>query len=275
MTPLGKLTTLYDFCSQNSPEANCTDGYGPVAGVIQASNGNLYGTTYWGGAFNPANGESNAGTVYEIPPTVGSLTWVYSFCSATSPASACTDGFAPYGGLVQGTDGNLYGTTAGGGEGKGGTIFQITPAGSLTTEYSFCLSCSSDNSNSPLWGALVQDTNGTFYGTAGAGGNGNSTCNATFGSLGCGTVFRLSMNLGPFVEPQTTSGAVGATVKILGTSLTNASSVSFNGTAAAFAVVSSSEITATVPAGASYGFIQVVTAHGGTLSSNVPFTVLQ
>jgi uncharacterized protein (TIGR03437 family) len=74
------------------------------------------------------------------------------------------------------------------------------------------------------------------------------------------------------VETQTTSGEVGATVNILGSDLTGATSVSFNGIAATFTVVSRSLITATVPAGASTGTIEVVTP-SGTLSSNVPFRV--
>ncbi|HEV2176912.1 MAG TPA: IPT/TIG domain-containing protein [Terriglobia bacterium] len=76
-----------------------------------------------------------------------------------------------------------------------------------------------------------------------------------------------------FVEPQTTSGKVGAAVKILETNLTGATSVSFNGTAATFTVVSPSLITTTVPTGATTGTVQVVTP-SGTLSSNVPFRVL-
>jgi uncharacterized repeat protein (TIGR03803 family) len=107
----------------------------------------------------------------------------------------------------------------------------------------------------------MQDTNGTFYGTTYAGGANKK-----------GAVFSLSTGLGPFVETQTTSGAVGAAVIILGTNLTSATSVTFNGAAAAFTVVSSSEITTTVPAGATTGTVQVVT-HGSTLSSNVPFRV--
>jgi hypothetical protein len=66
---------------------------------------------------------------------------------------------------------------------------------------------------------------------------------------------------------------VGAVVKILGTDLTGATGVSFNGTAAVFKVISSSLVTAAVPAGATSGTVQVVTP-GGTLSSNVPFRVL-
>jgi len=85
-------------------------------------------------------------------------------------------------------------------------------------------------------------------------------------------VFSLSLGLGPFVETQTTSGNVGAPVKILGTNLTGATSVSFNNTPAMFKVVSSSEIATTVPTGATSGTVQVVTP-SGTLSSNVLFRV--
>jgi hypothetical protein len=81
------------------------------------------------------------------------------------------------------------------------------------------------------------------------------------------------MGLGPFVKTQTTSGGVGAVVKILGTGLTGATRVTFNGVVAAFEVVSSSLIATTVPAGAASGTVQVVTP-AGTVSSNVPFRVL-
>jgi hypothetical protein len=98
-----------------------------------------------------------------------------------------------------------------------------------------------------------------FYGTA-------------IGVIGDGTVFSLSVGLGPFVETQTTSGKVGAVIKILGTDLTGATSVSFHGTAAVFTTVSPSLITTTVPAGATTGKVEVVTP-SGTLSSNMPFRV--
>jgi uncharacterized protein (TIGR03437 family) len=81
------------------------------------------------------------------------------------------------------------------------------------------------------------------------------------------------MGLGPFVETQTTAGKAGAAVKILGSDLTGATSVTFNGTPATFTVVHPSEITTTVPSGATTGTVQVVTP-GGTLLSNVPFLVL-
>ena len=74
------------------------------------------------------------------------------------------------------------------------------------------------------------------------------------------------------MKTQTTSGEVGAAVRILGTDLTGATSVSFNGTAAVFTVVSPTYITTTVPVGATTGEVQVTTPNG-TLSSNVPFRV--
>ena len=115
---------------------------------------------------------------------------------------------------------------------------------------------------------LFQATNGDLYGTTPLGGAlTTGACAAP--PYGCGTIFRLSMGLGRFVETQTTSGSVGAAIKILGTDLTGATGVTFDGTAATFAVVSPSLITTTVPTGATTGTVQVVTA-GGTLSSTCP-----
>lgn len=85
-------------------------------------------------------------------------------------------------------------------------------------------------------------------------------------------MFSLSVGLGPFVETLTTSGKMGAAVTILGTDLKGATSVTFNGTAATFTVVSKSEITTTVPTGATTGFVEVTT-RGGTLKSDVVYTV--
>jgi len=172
-----------------------------------------------------------------------------------------TDGSEPYAGLVQATNGNFYGTTVYGGancvpDGGCGTIFKITPGGALTTLHSFDVT---DGEN-PETG-LTQDTNGKFYGTMQAGGAYNG-----------GTIYSLSVGLGAFVETQTSSGKVGAAVKILGTDLTGATSVTFNGTVATFTVVSKSEITTTVPTGATTGRVQVVTP-SGTLTSNVNFRV--
>src|ERR1039458_7746179 len=213
ITPGGTLTTLYSFCSQT----NCTDGAEPYARLVQAANGNFYGTTVGGGV-------RGGGTVFEITPT-GTLTTLHRFNG--------TDGATPYAWLVQAANGDLYGTTyAGGANNGGGTVFKITPGGTLTTLYSFCSQSGCTDGGSPYAG-LVQDTNGDFYGTTADGG-------------GSGTVFRLSVGLGPFVKTQPPNGKVGAAVEILGTNLTGATSLSFNGTAAVFTVVSPTLITTTV-----------------------------
>jgi uncharacterized repeat protein (TIGR03803 family) len=250
ITPGGTLTTIYNFCSQ----AGCTDGIVPN-GLVQASNGDFYGTTVAGGV-------NGYGEVFRLTPS-GALTTLYSFC----PLSNCTDGDTPYAGLVLATDGNFYGTASLGGvtnsnctEGCG-TVFKVTPSGVLTVLHSFDYT----DGYRPIAG-LIQGTDGTFYGTTAFGGA-NSTC-----EIGCGTVFSLSVGLRPFVETKPSSGAVGATVKILGTNLTGATSVTFNGTAAVFTVVSRSLIATTVPAGATSGKVQV-TVPSGTLTSNVRFTV--
>jgi uncharacterized repeat protein (TIGR03803 family) len=249
ITPGGTLTTLYSFCGQSG----CTDGEYTYAGLVQAANGDFYGTTSQGGAGSNCPYTWGCGTVFKITPG-GTLTTLHRFNG--------TDGYEPGGPLVQASDGNLYGITYADGANGRGTVFKITPGGTLTTLYSFCGQSGCTDGEFPWFGAgLVQATNGDFYGTTSQGGLAND-----------GTVFSLSVGLGPFVETQPTSGKVGAAVKILGTNLTGATNVSFNGTAAVFKVISSSEITTTVPTGATTGKVQVVTP-SATLSSNVPFGV--
>jgi hypothetical protein len=142
-----------------------------------------------------------------------------------------------------------------------GTVFNMTSAGTLITLYNFCSDAGCTDGETPVSG-LTQDTNGTFYGTTANGGVNNDV-----------TVYSLAMGLGPFVKTNPTVGAVGRTINILGTDLTGTTAVTFNGVAATFTVVSSTYITATAPAGATTGLVQVTTP-GGTLSSNVVFQVL-
>jgi uncharacterized repeat protein (TIGR03803 family) len=255
MSPAGKLTTLYTFCSQ----ANCADGNVPRAGLVQGTDGNFYGTTSEGGIQYCGPYGFGCGTVFRITPK-GTLTTLHTF--------DLTDGAYLLDGLVQGTDGNFYGTAFYGGTSGNcnagcGTVFEITPKGTLTTLHSF----DSTDGDEPV-GGLVQTTNGNFYGTTYQGGATSFTC-----TFGCGTVFSLGVGLGPFVETVPTSGKLGATVTILGNNLTGATSVSFNGTPATFTVVKSSEIKTKVPAGATTGTVEVTTPSSGTLKSNVAFRV--
>jgi uncharacterized repeat protein (TIGR03803 family) len=237
ITAGGTFTVLQNFAGGN--------GSHPQGDLIQASNGNFYGTTTAGGASNACS--NGCGTIFMITPN-DTLTILHSFVG--------TDGQFPYAGLTQATDGNFYGTAEEAGANLHGTVFTITPSGTLTTLHSF----DSTDGAYPYAG-LLQATNGNFYGTT-----------YQDGANGYGTVFSLSVGLGPFVKTLPASGVVGAAVKILGTKLTGATSVTFNGTAATFTVKSKSEITTTVPTGATTGTVQVITPNG-TLSSNVPFTV--
>jgi uncharacterized repeat protein (TIGR03803 family) len=255
ITPSGTLTTLYSFCSQSG----CPDGWSPAAGLVQATNGDLYGTTDLGGN---CGFQSGCGTVFKITPA-GTLTTLYSFCSGSD--GNCPDGGLPDAPLIQASSGDLYGITTHYGaencESFCGTIFKITPSGTLTTVHQFCRQRYCPNGGEPLW-ALVQATNGDFYGTT------------YFGGVnGGGTVFSLSVGLGPFVKTLTPSGEAGAAVTILGSDLSGATSVTFNGAAATFTVNSTgTAIETAVPTGASSGPVRVVTP-AGALSSK-PFQVL-
>jgi uncharacterized repeat protein (TIGR03803 family) len=259
ITPKGGFITLYSFCN------TCTgQGYNPEAGLIQATDGNFYGTTQHGGTYG-----YGYGTVFKITPA-GALTTLYSFDGYPS-------GSQPTDTLTQATDGDLYGTTYSGGNATAcqnyygsnecGTVFKITLTGTLTTLHDFCLQTDCVD-GAFAYAGLVQGTNGNLYGTTFGGGTYNP-CYAD----GCGTVFEMNVGLGPFVETVLTSGRVGASVRILGTNLNGATSVTFNGTPAVFKVVSGSLISTTVPAGATTGPVQVVTP-SGTLTSNVNFQVL-
>jgi|HubBroStandDraft_4_1064222.scaffolds.fasta_scaffold16429_2 uncharacterized repeat protein (TIGR03803 family) len=236
---LTTLTTLHTFCTQ----PGCPDGVDPT-GLTLAPNGDLWGATQSGGA--TCNDQAGLGTIFKLTPS-GQFTTVYAFC---------LEGAEPTAQLIVGSDGNFYGTTVLGGPFGAGTIFRITPDGALTTLYSAGAT------------TLMQDTDGDFYGTTSDGG---SNCLPA----GCGTLFRLSIGLSPFVKALPASGKAGAVVKILGTDLTGATGVMFNGTAAVFTVNSAgTSISTTVPAGAATGTVQVTLSGGGTLSSNLPFRVL-
>jgi uncharacterized repeat protein (TIGR03803 family) len=246
ITAQGRFTSLYSFCVK----ASCVDGSEPEAGLIQAIDGDLYGTSLSGGAHD-------VGTVFKIT-TNGTLITLYSFCAQTN----CADGSSPAARLVQAIDGKFYGTTAIGGANLLGTIFKISSSGTLTTLHSFDSTDGAEPS-----GGLLQATDGNFYGATFLGGP--FTCD----SEGCGTIYSLGMGLGPFVAFVHAAGKIGQTGPILGQGFTGTTSVSLNGTPASFTVVSDTFIRATVPAGATTGYVTVTTPTG-VLISNVPFHVL-
>ncbi len=236
ITPSGTLSVLDSF--------DGSDGGASQAGLIQATDGDLYGTGKFGGTYG-------GGSVYRLTPT-GKLTTLYSF-------SGGADGSGPNSVLIQATDSNFYGTTEGGGTYGTGTIFKISPSGKQTTLYEFSSAYSGPGNS--IYAGLFQATNGDLYGTTQYGGSADD-----------GTFFSFSVGLGPLVETLPTSSETGAEIRILGDHLENSTRVTFNGKAATFIVFSGTEISATVPPGATTGTVQVTTP-SGVLSSNKPFTV--
>ena len=166
VTPGGVLTDLYNF--------DIVHGAAPVGSLVQATDGNLYGTTTSGGTSTACMG-FGCGTVFKITPG-GALTTVYSFSGP--------DGSNPSW-LMQASDGNFYGTTAEGAsqtcKAGCGTVFQLTPGGTLTTLHTF----NGADGDGPV--GLLQASDGNLYGTTGLGGAGPSCAG------GCGTVFKLSL----------------------------------------------------------------------------------
>jgi len=152
------LTTLANF--------NSTDGREPFAGLVQGSDGNFYGTTNSGGSSTNCGG--GCGTVFKMTPA-GIVTTLVSF-------DFYTTGGYPNAGLVQGSNGNFYGTTYAGASSGQGSVFQVTPSGIFTTLVQFTYT----NGGGPS-GGLVQGSDGNFYGTT-----------YTGGSFGGGTVFRMT-----------------------------------------------------------------------------------
>lgn len=163
VTTDGVLTLLHSFAG--------ADGSAPRSGLILGKDGNFYGTTCYGGT-----APNGGGTVFRITPR-GSLTTLYSFADQRYAAA----GYFPCGGLLQGTDGNLYGTTTAGGRYDQGTIFRMTPAGQLTTLHAFA----GPPDGADPEAALIQASDGNFYGT---------TAGAAVQGQCCGTVFRMQPN---------------------------------------------------------------------------------
>ena len=148
ITPVGALTVLFTF--QADQGGHFTNGNQARAGMVEGKDGFLYGTTLAGGA-------SNQGVVFKISKT-GTFQVLHSFCSL----AGCADGSAPQAQLALGNDGNLYGTTLGGGSANAGTVFRFTPAGTLTTLHS--LDGAGDGAEP--FGGLIQASDGNFYGAS-------------------------------------------------------------------------------------------------------------
>ena len=244
VTPKGALTVLHNFTGTGA------EGAGPSGTLIQAADGNFYGTAAFGGNGTGCSFDE-CGTVYKMTPQ-GSFTTLADLNYG--------EGQGPVG-LIQATDGNFYGTSEFGGSNCDcGSIFEVTPQGVVTALHAFG---DHDGPGSLPFSGLFQSTNGTFYGTTFASSNPQPSY---------GVVYGLSVGLGRFLQTIPALGKVGTSVMILGNGLTGTTSVTFNGVQATFTVASDTEITASVPVGATTGKVQVTTP-SGVLSSNVVFRV--
>jgi uncharacterized repeat protein (TIGR03803 family) len=175
-------SVLYNFCSTDTMSVACTDGSAPNQGVIQASDGNYYGTTTTGGA-------NSAGTVFRLTPS-GTLTTLYSFCAS----AGCADGSNPSTPLVEAPDGSLYGGTAAGGTGEDsaehcengcGVIYRLTLAGAQSVVYNFCQLAGCGDGIAPA--QFVFGSDGNIYGVTSLGGPPYTSC-----ENGCGEFFKLT-----------------------------------------------------------------------------------
>jgi uncharacterized repeat protein (TIGR03803 family) len=259
--------------------------YGPL---LQASDGDFYGVTQFGGTFS-------AGTVYKVAGA--KVTTLYNFDGP--------HGSYPIGGLVQGSDGYLYGTTTAGGSTNAGVIYKITTTGSLTVVVNFDnvhtlagyqayagLVAGSDGNlyGATIWGGTFGD--GTIFKMTDDGGytvlynfdapHGDGAYSTPFqhtsgkifgmtergGTPGKGGIYSLDDGVAPFASLVVTLGPVGKTVGILGQGFSGASSVKFNGAPASFKVVSDTYLTTKVPSGET-GIVTVTTPSGTLVSKQI------
>ena len=240
ITSAGLITVLHNLTG--------ADGAQAYSGVIQATDGNFYGVTSTGGS-------SNAGVVFKVTSS-GTYTVLHNL-------NGTTDGNGPFSGLMQATDGKLYGTANGGGSSSMGTLFNITTSGTFTVLVNFS-GANGSLPNSPL----KQNTNGILYGDTYYGGN-VSLCS----NNGCGVFYSLNIGAKAFINLPTTSGKVGSKIGIFGQGFSSSSVVKFNGvTATSVTRSGTTYLTATVPTGASNGFVTVKTG-STTLTSTQKFTV--
>jgi uncharacterized repeat protein (TIGR03803 family) len=239
ITRTGELTVLHNFDGMH--------GSNPTTGLIQANNGNFYGVAGFGGV--AGYGGFFGGVLFKITPG-GLFTVLHQF-------TGWEDGRNPIqGGLMQATDGYIYGTDDYG-IANDGVLFRISPSGIFSALHQF------DGTHGGGEKAyLLQHTNGLLYSDTAIG-----------GSADRGVFYSLDVGLPPSVTFLPAARPVGGTLEILGQGFNDATAVSFNGTPASFNVESDTYMTAKVPAGATTGNI-TVTEPSGTLHSQKQFRVI-
>jgi uncharacterized repeat protein (TIGR03803 family) len=237
ITPAGKFTIVHNFAGYPN------DGSQPYGSIIQAADGNFYGTTLRGG-------KSNLGTIYKMTPA-GILNVIHSFDST---------GYNPLAGLIQATDGKFYGAGS-----SIGVLFQATSSNPSVYSVKVKLTGTTGlypGSNPQI--PMFQHTNGTLYGDTEYGGSGTVNCGT---AANCGVLYSLDMGLQPFVALMTTSGKAGKVIEILGNGLTGTTNVMFGSGPATITFVSDTYMTATVPPTGTSGPVTVTTPSGTRVSS--------
>ena len=238
ITTAGAIKTVYGFVD--------TTGSFPNSGVIQGTDGKLYGTT----SFGAANGN---GGIYKVT-TGGAFTLLHSTDNPTGPAN--------WNDLLQATNGNFFGAAEGGGSGNMGGLYELTSAG----VFSSFLFTNQNATGSQPFAPLMQHTNGTVFGTNSVGGSPFPTA---------GTFFSLNIGAAPFISlvSPIPAGKLGSQIGILGQGFSSSSVVKFGGTTATTKTLTGTTfILATVPAGAHTGTVTVTTGTS-TLTSTKTFKV--
>ncbi|MBZ5598293.1 MAG: IPT/TIG domain-containing protein [Acidobacteriia bacterium] len=215
-TPGGAIKVIHNFTG--------IDGSRPVGPLAQASDGNLYGTTF-------AGGPNNNGEVFKMT-LAGKITVLHTF-----DVNGVSDGEFPDAGLLAASDGYLYGVNGSGGADTVGTLFRITTSGIFTKLFDFT-DVGGSVPGAYAGTTLMQHTNGNLYGLAYRGG---ASDNGTFFSLFAPNLIQILKVSGPiFVLP-------GGPVQILGNNLTHAIFVNFGSVQAQFQPGTDNYLTATVP----------------------------
>ena len=285
----GTVAVLYKVTTTGAFAVMATLVGQTYAPLLVGTDGNLYGTTFYGGTYN-------GGTVFQFSPSSKKIKTLFAFHTEWYPAgpltqgvdgalygtlssggtgdtgavyrittggtykvlynfstAGTTDGKYPYGGVVQGSDKFLYGVASAGGTNGVGTLFKISTTGTGFTVLHHFATTTGDTP----YPALMLHTNGTIYGMTAHGGS----------HTAYGTFFSLANNLKPFVKPLVlVSRKVGASVGVLGQGFNTATGVLFGTGAGTYTTTGSTYLTATVVAGATTGQITVKEPAGNLLT---------
>ncbi len=273
----GALTGIYNFNPSSSNNNSHGDGGHPMGAVMQAADGYLYGTTSTAGAYA-------GGTLYKVALNGSGFTVIHNF--------QYNDGTAPSGGLVQGSDGYLYGLASANGYIRqiynlsgapmfavGGTLFKVDTAGvnfvRMFTFYGNNFN-SNQGSGTGAFATPALHTNGLIYGLTEYGGTGPS--GNSFGTYANGgELFSYKAGLSPFINVVSQRAArVGDRVSLIGQGFSNVSYVTFGGVAAqkwTLNVVTDNFMTVVVPPGARSGLVTMVENNGVSYSTLYNFKI--